>query len=143
MVATDHAPKHKDVNGDFLEQSFGSPQIETLLPLTYDGGVNRGHISVVRLMQVLCENPARIFGLYPQKGTIAVGADADLVVFDSNREFTISAENQHSNAGYTLYEGRTVLGWPELSFQRGRRVLRDGHVVVEAGQARFLPTLEK
>jgi len=142
VVATDHAPKHKDVHGDFLKQPFGSPQIETLLPLVYDGGVNTGRISVVRLVQVLCENPARIFGLHPKKGTIAVGSDADLVVFDPNREFTIRAENQHSNAGYTLYEGRTVLGWPEMSFQRGHRVLWRGEIVAEPGQGQFLPTLE-
>ena len=141
-VASDHAPKRKDVNGDFLSQPFGSPQIETVLPLVYDEGVNRGRISVVRLVQVLCENPARIFGLYPQKGTIAVGSDADLVVFDPTRSFTIRAENQHSHAGYTLYEGRTVLGWPEVSFQRGRRVLWHGEVVAEPGHAQFLPTLE-
>jgi dihydropyrimidinase len=142
VVSTDHAPKQKDVNGDFLEQPFGSPQIETLLPLVYDGGVNTGKISVVRMVQVLCENPARIFGLYPRKGTIAVGSDADLVVFDSTREFTIRAENQHSNAGYTLYEGRTVLGWPEMSFQRGQRVLWQGEVAAEPGRGQFLPTLE-
>ena len=142
VVSTDHAPKEKDVNGDFLEQPFGSPQIETLLPLVYDGGVNTGRISVVRLVQVLCENPAHIFGLYPQKGTIAVGSDADLVVFDPNREFTIRAENQHSNAGYTLYEGRAVLGWPEMSFQRGQRLLWEGEIVAEPGRAQFLPTLE-
>ena len=140
-VASDHAPKIKDVDGDFLEQPFGSPQIETVLPLTYDGGVNRGHISVVRLVQVLCENPARIFGLYPKKGTVAVGSDADLVVFDPTREFAIRADNQHSNAGYTLYEGRNLLGWPEMSFQRGRRVLWRGEVVAEPGGGRFLPTL--
>jgi dihydropyrimidinase len=142
VVASDHAPKAKGVNGDFLAQGFGSPQIETLLPMTYDGGVNKGHIGVVRLVQVLCENPARIFGLYPRKGTIAVGSDADLVVFDPTREFTIRAENQHSNVGYTLYEGRTVLGWPELSFQRGKRVLWQGEIVAQPGQGHFLPTLE-
>jgi dihydropyrimidinase len=142
VVASDHAPKAKDVNGDFLDQGFGSPQLETLLPVTYDGGVNRGHIGLVRLIQVLCENPARIFGLYPRKGTIAAGSDADLVVFDPNREFTIRAENQHSNVGYTLYEGRSVLGWPEMSFQRGRRILWKGEIVAQPGQARFLPTLE-
>ena len=141
-VASDHAPKHKDVHGDFLEQPFGSPQIETLLPLVYDGGVNRGWISVVRLVQVLCENPARIFGLYPKKGTIAAGSDADLVVFDPTREFTIRADNQHTNAGYTLYEGHTVLGWPEMSFQRGQRVLWQGEIVAEPGRGQFLPTLE-
>lgn len=142
VVATDHAPKHKDIHGDFLEQPFGSPQIETLLPLVYDGGVNTGRISTVRLVQVLCENPARIFGLYPKKGTIAIGSDADLVVFDPTREFTIRAENQHSKAGYTLYEGRTVLGWPEMSFQRGQRVLWQGEIVAEPGRGQFLPTLE-
>ena len=141
VVASDHAPKAKDVNGDFLVQGFGSPQVETLLPVTYDAGVNRGHIGVVRLVQVLCENPARIFGLYPQKGTIAVGSDADLVVFDPTREFVIRADNQHSNAGYTLYEGRSVLGWPEVSFQRGRRILWQGEIVAPPGQGRFLPTL--
>lgn len=142
VVASDHAPKTKDVHGDFLAQGFGSPQIETLLPMTYQGGVNEGHIGVVRLAQVLSENPARIFGLYPAKGAIAPGSDADLVVFDPNREFTIRAENQHSKVGYTLYEGRTVLGWPDLSFQRGRPVLQGGEVVAQPGQGRFLRTME-
>ena len=142
VVASDHAPKPKDIHGDFLVQGFGSPQIETLLPMTYDGGVNHGHLGVVRLVQVLSENPARIFGLYPRKGTIAVGSDADLVVFDPNREFTIQAENQHSNVGYTLYENRTVLGWPEMSFQRGKRVLWKGEIVAQPGRGQFLPTLE-
>jgi len=141
-VASDHAPKHKDVDGDFLEQPFGSPQIETLLGLTYDGGVNRGRISLVRLVQVLCENPARIFGLYPKKGTIAVGSDADLLVFDPGHAFTIQAGNQHTGAGYTLYEGRDVLGWPEMSFQRGQRVLWRGEIVALPGRGEFLPTLE-
>jgi dihydropyrimidinase len=143
VVASDHAPKQKDIHGDFIEQPFGSPQIETLLPLAHDSGVNRGCISVVRLVQVLCENPARIFGLYPRKGTIAAGSDADLVVFDPAREFTIKADNQHTNARYTLYEGRTVLGWPEMSFQRGQRVLWQGEIVTEPGRGKFLPTLEK
>ncbi len=140
LVGTDHAPKEKDVDGDFLSQPFGSPQIETLLPLVYDGGVNTGRISPVRVAQVLSENPARVFGLYPRKGTIAAGSDADLVVFNPNREFTIRAENQHSNAGYTLYEGRTVLGWPEMSFQRGHPVLWQGEIVAEPGGGQFLPT---
>jgi dihydropyrimidinase len=142
IVSSDHAAKAKDVTGDFMEQGFGSPQMETLLPLVYDGGVNAGRISLVRLVQVLCENPARIFGLYPRKGTIMPGTDADLVVFDPGRPFTITAENQHSKVGYTLYEGRSVLGWPEMSFQRGQRLLWEGEVVAPAGRARFLPTLE-
>jgi dihydropyrimidinase len=141
VVSTDHAPKIKDPAGNFLEQPYGAPGIETLLALTHNEGVNTGRISLVRLVQVLCENPARIFGLYPHKGTIAVGADADLVVFDPDRPVTIQAENQHSNAGYTLYEGRRVLGWAESSFQRGRPVLWQGEIIPEPGTGRFLPTL--
>jgi dihydropyrimidinase len=140
VVASDHAPKLKDMDGDFIEQPFGSPQIETLLTMTYDDGVNRGRIGLVRLVQVLSENPARIFGLYPRKGTIAVGSDADLVVFDPARAVTICSENQHTNVGYTLYEGRTVLGWPELSFQRGKALLEDGEVRGVSGRALHLPT---
>ncbi|NPV77261.1 MAG: amidohydrolase family protein [Anaerolineae bacterium] len=140
VVASDHAPKSKDIYGDFLTQGFGSPQIETLLPMTYEGGVNKGRISLVRLVQVLCENPARIFGLYPTKGTLLPGSDADLVIFNSNREFTIRSENQHSKVGYTLYEGQTVLGWPERSFQRGQPVLMDGEVVSTPGSGKFLKT---
>jgi dihydropyrimidinase len=142
VVASDHAPKAKDPDGDFLTQGFGAPQIETLLPVTYDQGINTGKISLVRLAQVLCENPARIFGLYPRKGTLAVGSDADLVIYDPLHEFTIRAENQHSNVGYTLFEGRKVLGWPELSFQRGQPVLESGQVVRQPGCGQFLPTLE-
>jgi dihydropyrimidinase len=141
VVASDHAPKSKDVAGDFLAQGFGSPQIETLLTVTYDWGVNRGHISLVRLAQVLCENPARIFGLYPRKGTLAAQSDADFVIYDPTKEFEIRAENQHSKVGYTLYEGRRVLGWPEMSFQRGRPVLANGEIIASAGGGEFLPTM--
>ena len=91
-------------------------------------------------MQLLSENPARIFGLFPRKGTLAVGSDADIVVIDPARTFTITADNQHSNVGYTLYEGRTVLGWPEMSFQRGRPVLLEGDIVAPPGAGEFLPT---
>ena len=111
------------------------------MPIMYDGGVNRGRISPVRLVQVLCENPARIFGLYPRKGTIAAGSDADLMVFDPLSQSIISADNQQSKVGHTLYEGRKVLGWPEMSFQRGQRLLWQGQVVASAGKAQFLPTL--
>lgn len=140
VVASDHAAKKKDVNGDFLMQGFGSPQVETLMPITYDAAINTGRLSLVRLAQVLSENPARIFGLYPRKGTLQVGSDADIVVYDPCREYTITAENQHSKVGYTLYENRKVLGWPEMSFQRGRPVLENGEIVAEPGCGQFMPT---
>lgn len=140
VISSDHAPKSKDLSGSFIEQGFGSPQIETVLPLSYDEGVNKGWISPVRLVQLLCENPARIFGLFPRKGTLAPGSDADIVVFNPARSFSITSENQHSNVGYTLYEGRTVLGWPEQSFQRGKPVLVQGEVVAPPGSGQFFPT---
>jgi dihydropyrimidinase len=142
VVASDHAPKAKDPNGDFLTQGFGAPQIETLLTVTYDWGINRGKLSLVRLAQVLSENPARIFGLYPRKGTLAVGSDADICIFDPTRLYTITQGNQHSNVGYTLFEGRSVLGWPEATFQRGQPVLENGEVVRASGCGQFLPTRE-
>ncbi len=142
VVASDHAPKKKDPHGDFLAQGFGSPQIETLLPITWDEGVNGGHIGPVRLVQALCENPARIFGLYPQKGTLQPGSDADIVVFDPNHPVALTDENQHTNAGYTLYAGRNVLGWPEMSFQRGQPVLWEGEIVAAPGCGKFLPTMQ-
>ncbi len=140
VVASDHAPKTKDVEGDFLEQGFGSPQIETLLPVTYDWAINHGKLSLVRLVQVLSENPARIFGLYPQKGTLAVGSDADLVIYNPTRKFTIRKENQHSKVGYSLYEDRKVIGWPEASYQRGHQVLHNGEIVARPGSGRFFTT---
>lgn len=139
VVASDHAAKLKDPQGDFIQQGFGSPQLETLFPVTYDEGVNQGRISLQRLVQVMCENPAKIFGLYPQKGVIRQGSDADLVVLNPEKSFTIQADNQHSHVGYTLYEGRAVKGWPEMTFQRGQKVLDHDQVVASPGSGSFLP----
>ncbi len=139
-VASDHAPKPKEVDDDFFEAPYGSPQAETLLTITYDAGVNSGYISLPRLVQLLSETPARIFGYYPKKGTIAPGSDADLVIFDPTARFTIQHANQHSQANYTLYEGRECLGRPVWVAQRGRVLIEDGQLVGKPGQARYLPT---
>jgi len=139
-VASDHAPKRKEVDDDFFEAPYGSPQTETLPTVTYDAGVNAGRISAPRLVQLLSEAPARIFGYYPRKGTIAPGSDADLVIFDPTARFTIQHANQHSQANYTLYEGRECLGRPVWVMQRGRVLIEDGQLVGAPGQARYLPT---
>ena len=84
VVASDHAPKAKKIEDPFFEAPYGSPQSETMLTVTYDEGVNKGRIKPSKLVQLLSENPAKIFGLYPKKGTIQKGSDADLVIFDPN-----------------------------------------------------------
>lgn len=139
-VASDHAPKPKKVTDDFFEAAYGSPQIETMLTVVYHEGVNRGRISLPRLVQVLCETPARLFGLYPRKGTLAPGSDADVVIFDPAARHTISLATQHSGANYTLYEGREVVGKPVLTMQRGRVLVEDGRLLAKPGGAKFLRT---
>jgi len=99
-----------------------------------------GRISLPRLVQLLSETPAKIFGYYPKKGTIAPGSDADLVIFDLAEHFTIQHANQHSQANYTLYEGRECLGRPVWVMQRGRVLIEDGQLVGTLGQAKYLPT---
>ena len=139
-IASDHAAKAKTRDDDFFAAPYGTPQAETMLALAYHGGVNGGWLSPARLAQVMCENPARIFGLYPQKGVIQPGSDADLVLFDPNVEMTITDETQHSNATYTAYEGVTVRGAPVLSMQRGEILLEKGEIHARSGRGRFLKT---
>jgi dihydropyrimidinase len=139
-IASDHAAKAKERDDDFFAAPYGSPQAETMLMLAYHGGINEGRLSLERLVQVMCENPARIFGMYPQKGTIRVGSDADLVLFDPRAGVQISQETQHSNASYTAYEGMNVLGQPVLSMQRGQLVLDHGEIRARRGQGRFMAT---
>jgi dihydropyrimidinase len=140
VIASDHAPKIKKINDPFFEAPFGSPSAEPMLTLSYDEGVNTGRIGPCRLVQVLCENPAKIFGFYPKKGAIQKGADADIVLFDPHQVHTLSVQNQHSGAGYTLYEGRTCLGRPVLTMQRGKVLIENGELKKKPGDARFLPT---
>jgi dihydropyrimidinase len=139
-IASDHAPKAKKVKDDFFQAAYGSPQIETMLAVVYQAGVNGGKISLPRLVQVMCETPARLFGLYPRKGTLQVGSDADLVIWDPAQTGTLAAASQHSGAGYTLYEGRAVTGAPVLTMQRGRVIVENGQMVAQPGHARFLST---
>ena len=139
VVASDHAPKGQRPDEDFFSAAYGSAQTETLLILTYDGGVNAGRLSLPRLVEMLCENPAKIFGLYPKKGALEPGSDADLLLFDPGEKIVLNKENLHSAAGFTLYEGRECLGRPVMSFQRGKPVLVNGELKVQAGDGVFLP----
>ncbi len=140
VVASDHAPKAKKIDDPFFEAPYGSPQAETMLTIAYDEGVNKRRVSPRKLVQLFSENPARIFGLYPRKGVIQKGSDADLVVFDPNYVHTIQHKTQHSGASYTLYEGRRCRGRPVLTMQRGNILVEDGEMKGRPGEGRFLPT---
>jgi dihydropyrimidinase len=139
-VASDHAPKAKRIDDPFPEAPYGSPQAETMLTVTFDEGVNKGRIKPNKLVQLLSENPAKIFGFYPKKGVIQKGSDADLVIFDPKKSHAIRHENQHSGAPYTLYEGRRCLGKPILTMQRGKILIEEGVVKGKPGDGKFLPT---
>ena len=139
-IASDHAAKAKTRDDEFFTAPYGTPQTETMLVLSYDGGINGRWLSLPRLVQVMCENPARIFGLYPRKGTIAEGSDADLVLFDPSVRWTIEHASQHSQAPYTAYEGREVLGRPVLTMGRGEVLVEDGRLLARPGRAEFLST---
>jgi dihydropyrimidinase len=140
VVASDHAPKAKKLDDPFFEAPYGSPQSETMLTVTHDEGVNKKRIKLSKLVQLFSENPAKIFGLYPEKGTIQGGSDADLVIFDPKYAYTIKHENQHSGAPYTLYEGRKCLGKPVVTIQRGKILVEEGEMKGEPGKGKFIPT---
>jgi dihydropyrimidinase len=134
-VGSDHAPKKTESarSEDILDAGFGAPAVQTLLTVLYDEGVNTGRISLPELVRITSENPARIFGLYPKKGTIAVGADADLVLWDPAQAHVVRAQSQRSNAGYTLYEDRRCLGAPRAVLRRGDLVVDEGELIVSEG----------
>lgn len=125
--------------GNIFEARFGAPWVEQMLPVVYHDGVNGGRITLPRLVQTMCENPAKIFGLYPRKGTLQVGSDADLVLLDPTVKFTISEKEMHGNADFTLFEGKEVIGAPVFSMQRGEVLLEDGQLKRKQGDAKFLP----
>jgi dihydropyrimidinase len=122
----------------------GVADLDTLMPMLYSEGVVTGRISINRFVQVTSTNAAKLFGLYPRKGTIGVGAEADLVVWDPNVTKTLRATDLTSNADYTPYEGWEVTGWPVMTMSRGEIVFRDGEVVARRGRGRLArrgPTL--
>jgi dihydropyrimidinase len=147
-IASDHSPRAKKlkepgwqnifVDAEGRPIPFGSPGLETLVPLVFsEGVVNRG-LPLTWMARVLCENPARIFGLYPRKGSIRVGADADLLLLDPSHEGTISVADHHGMAGWTLYEGWTCHGRPWMTLLRGQVLLNQGTLEQAPGYGRYL-----
>lgn len=140
VISSDHAPKRKDLEVDkpIHEVSFGLPGLETLVPVVLDEAMAFGRLPLTRVVALMSENPARIFGLYPTKGALQPGSDADLVIYDPRRSVALRATDLHSKANYTLYEGRQVLGWPEVVIRRGEVAVRSGQFLGRPGQGRFL-----
>jgi dihydropyrimidinase len=146
-VTSDHAPYAFDDTGKlsagpnptFKQSANGLPGIEVRLPLLFDATVSKGRLGLAKFVELTATAPAKIYNLHPRKGTIAIGADADLVIWDPNRTVTLSADVLHDRTGYTPYSGRTVTGWPETVVRRGEAIVRAGKLTAKPGSGMFLP----
>jgi len=123
---------------DFSKIPNGGPGLENRLQMIHEFGVRAGRISLNRMVELLATNPAKLFGLYPRKGTVAVGSDADLVVFDPEKRVTISANTHHSKSDYNLFEGTQVTGSPEVVVLRGRILVENDELVAAPGVGQFV-----
>ncbi|MHA1480967.1 MAG: dihydroorotase [Candidatus Thorarchaeota archaeon] len=143
IAVSDHAPspvEKKEAGKDDIREAWsGVDGIQMILRVLLSEGINKGRLSYSRLLDVTSRNPAKIFGLYPKKGVIRVGADADLVLIDPTKEEKITADMMFSKSGWTLYEGMTMKGVPLMTFVRGRQVFKGDRLMVKAGQGIFQP----
>jgi dihydropyrimidinase len=147
VVSSDHAPNSfddphgKKVHGDsapFSTIPNGVPGLATRLPILFSEGVKKGRIDLQTFVALTSTNPARLFGIHPQKGTIAVGADADVAIWNPDRKVTIRNDILHHQVDYTVYEGLEVTGWPEITLSRGEVVCENGEIKGRAGHGQFL-----
>jgi dihydropyrimidinase len=142
-ISTDHCAFRWDGQktlgrDDFSKIPNGGPGLENRLQMIHQFGVRDGRITLNRMVELLCTNPAKLFGLYPRKGTLAVGSDADIVVFDPDKRVTISAKGQHSKIDYNLYEGTSVQGSPETVLLRGNVLVDGGELVASPGIGQYV-----
>jgi len=142
-ISTDHCPfcmKEQKTLGrdDFSKIPNGAPGIETRMSLVYDGGVRTGRISLNRFVELTSTSPAKIFGLFPRKGTIAPGSDADIVIFDPEKKVRLSQKTLHMKVDYNPYEGREVVGVTDTVISRGRVIVDGGKFVGRAGSGAFI-----
>jgi dihydropyrimidinase len=143
VISTDHCPfcmkEQKELGrDDFSKIPNGAPGVEHRVPLIYNGGVVENKISLNRFVELTSTAAAKMFGLFPKKGTIAVGSDADIVIFDPEREQTISAATHHMNVDYSAYEGKKIKGVVETVLSRGRVVIEHGEYKGKSGDGRFI-----
>jgi dihydropyrimidinase len=143
VVSTDHCPfcfkEQKELGkDDFTKIPNGGPGIEHRLSLVYSGGVAAGRFSVNRFVELVSTTPAKLFGLYPRKGTIAAGSDADLVIFDPQRKHKISAKTHHMRVDYSMFEGIEVTGMPHTVISRGEVIVQGDKFLGRAGRGQFI-----
>ena len=143
VISTDHCPfcmkEQKELGlNDFTRIPNGAPGVEHRVPLIYNGGVIENRISLNRFVELTSTAAAKMFGLFPKKGTIAVGSDADIVIFDPQKEQTISVQTHHMNVDYSAYEGKTIKGTVETVLSRGKVVIDNGNFKGKAGNGQFL-----
>lgn len=143
VVGTDHCPfmweQKKMGKDDFSKIPNGHPAIEHRMEFLYSEGVHQGKISLTKYVELTSTNAAKIFGMYPRKGTIAIGSDADIVIFNPKKEHTISVETHHMNCDYSAYEGRKVTGKTETVILRGQIAIENGDCKLSAGHGQFIP----
>jgi len=141
-LGSDHAPWSLEAKTDssltVVDARQGVADLETMLPMLFSEGVRTGRISLSRFVSLISTSPARLFGLFPRKGTIAVGSDADLIVFDPQRHRVIDGAAMQSRAGYSTYDGWDVYGWPRFTISRGDVVLEDDQVIAPPGRGQWL-----
>ncbi|HEY0459894.1 MAG TPA: dihydropyrimidinase [Pyrinomonadaceae bacterium] len=142
-IATDHCPfcmkDQKELGkDDFTLIPNGAPGVEYRMELIYNGGVLENNISLNRFVELTSTAAAKMFGMFPKKGTIAVGSDADIVIFDTEKEHTFTLESQHMNVDYCAYEGKKIKGKVETVLSRGRVVIENGTCLVEKGSGEFV-----
>jgi len=143
VVGTDHCPfkweQKKMGKDDFSKIPNGHPAIEHRMEFLFSEGVHRGKISLTKYVELTSTNAAKIFGMYPRKGTVAIGSDADIVIFNPKKEHTISVETHHMNCDYSAYEGKKVMGKTETVILRGKIAIENGDCKLSAGHGQFIP----
>jgi dihydropyrimidinase len=143
VISTDHCPfcmaGQKELGkDDFSRIPNGAPGIETRLTLVHNGGVRQGRISLNRFVELCSTTPAKMFGLFPRKGTIAVGSDADIVVFDPEKQQTLGLKSLHMRVDYNPYEGTVVHGAPSHVISRGDVIIENDEFVGKRGAGQFV-----
>jgi len=146
VLSSDHAPYRFDASGKlpageattFKQIANGLPGLEVRLPLLFSEGVRTGRLTLQQFVALTSTNHARLYGMHPQKGTLAVGADADIALWEPDKTVTLSAAALHDQVGYTPYEGRQVTGWPTTVISRGEVIVADGVLHAERGRGRFI-----